>query len=166
MLTLSPATPTLNACLGNYEQYFVKSSGYQVCIVDNSWLRILCWFSYTIQTLIASNLLDAILLYVCFNKVKHQTEKSRKMIGKKAYEVRKRYVKNQISVQLPKMSTFKGWAKSFSFLCFFLINNIVAARKVEVGRWRISQFTQWNNNKGGGGSQKFLLLIWLGPKIF
>ena len=92
MLTLSPETPTLNACLGNYEQYFVKSSGYQVCIVDNSWLRILCWFSYTIQTLIASNLLDAILLYVCFNKVKHQTEKSRKMIGKKAYEVRKRYV--------------------------------------------------------------------------
>ena len=92
MLTLSPATPTLNACLGNYEQYFVKSSGYQVCIVDSSWQRILCWFSYAIQTLIASNLLDAILLYVCFNKVKHQTEKSKEMIGKKAYEVRKRYV--------------------------------------------------------------------------
>ena len=96
MLTLSPATPTLNACLGNYEQYFVKSSGYQVCIVDNSWLRILCWFSYTIQTLIASNLLDAILLYVCFNKIKHQTEKSKELIGRRAYEVRKRYVKDNL----------------------------------------------------------------------
>ena len=134
MLTSSPATYTLDACLGNYVQYFVKPSGFHPCIVGNTLQRILCWFSFLIHTLIASNVLDAILLYVCFNKIKHQTEKSKELIGRKAYEVRKRYVKNQISVQLPKMSTFKGWAKSFSFLCFFLINNIVAARKVEVGR--------------------------------
>ena len=92
MLTSSPATYTLDACLGNYVQYFVKPiSGFQVCKSD-SWQRILCWFSFSIHTLIASNVLDAILLYVCFNKVKHQTEKSKEMIGKKAYEVRKRYV--------------------------------------------------------------------------
>ena len=92
MLTLSPATYTLNACLGNYVQYFVKPSGFQVCIVGNSWQRILCWFSFIIHTLIASNVLDAILLYVCFNKVKHQTEKSKELIGRKAYDLRKRYV--------------------------------------------------------------------------
>ena len=96
MLTLNPASYTLNACLGNYVQYFVKPSGFQVCIVGNSWQRILCWFSYAIQTLIASNLLDAILLYVCFNKVKHQTEKSKELIGRKAYELRKRYVKHNL----------------------------------------------------------------------
>ena len=97
LLTLSPATYTLNACLGNYVQYFVKpSSGFQVCIVGNSWQRILCWFSFIIDTLIASNALDAILLYVCFNKVKLQTEKSKELIGRKAYEVRKRYVKDNL----------------------------------------------------------------------
>ena len=96
MLTLNPATYTLNACLGNYVQYFVKPSGFQVCIVGNSWQRILCWFSFIIHTLIASNVLDAILLYVCLNKVKHQTEKSKELIGRKAYELRKRYVKDNL----------------------------------------------------------------------
>ena len=98
MLTLSPPTPTLNACLGNYEQYFVKPSGFQVCIVGDLWQKILCWLSYIIHTLIASNLLDAVLLYLCFNKVKHQTEKSKEMIGKKAYEVRKRYAKDYLGL--------------------------------------------------------------------
>ena len=97
MLTLNPASYTLNACLGNYVQYFVKpKSGFQVCIVGNSWQRILCWFSFIIHTLIASNVLDAILLYICFNKVKHQTEKSKELIGRKAYELRKRYVKDNL----------------------------------------------------------------------
>ena len=96
MLTSSPATYTLNACLGNYVQYFEKPSGFQVCIVGNSWQRILCWFSFIIHTLIASNALDAILLYVCFNKIKHQTEKSKELIGRRAYEVRKRYVKDNL----------------------------------------------------------------------
>ena len=96
MLTSSPATYTLDACLGNYVQYFVKPiSGFQVCKSDY-WQRILCWFSFSIHTLIASNVLDAILLYVCFNKIKHQTEKSKELIGRRAYEVRKRYVKDNL----------------------------------------------------------------------
>ena len=31
ILTSCPADRTLDACLGNYEEHFVKSSGYQVC---------------------------------------------------------------------------------------------------------------------------------------
>ena len=91
-MTSTPETLTLDICLGNYEQYFVKSSGVQVCVVGQSWQRILCMLSVIIHLIYSSNILDAILLYIIFTKVKHQTEKSKTMIGQKAYGVRKRYV--------------------------------------------------------------------------
>ena len=96
ILTSSPSTRILDACLGNYEQHFAKSSGFQVCTVGRSWQKILCQISVIIHSVFSSNVLEAIFLYICFNTVKHQTEKSQKMIGDKAYDVRKRYVHNQI----------------------------------------------------------------------
>ena len=92
ILPSSPATRTLDACLGNYEQHFEKSSGFQVCTVGGSWQKILCQISVIIHSVFSSNVLEAIFLYKCFNTVKNQTEKSQKMIGDKAYDVRKRYV--------------------------------------------------------------------------
>ena len=93
LLISSPNTRVLDICLGNYEQDFLKSSGVQVCTIGKSWQRILCVSSLIIHTILSSNVLDAIFLYICFNKIRHQTEKLKKMIGKKAYELRKRYVK-------------------------------------------------------------------------
>ena len=95
ILTSSSEYLTLDACLGKYEQYFVKSSGIQVCIDGKSWQKILCMLSLIIHAIFSSNVLDAIFLYICFTKVKSQTEKAKTMIGKKAYEVRKRYVSDQ-----------------------------------------------------------------------
>ena len=92
LLISSPNTRVLDICLGNYEQDFLKSSGVQVCTIGKSWQRILCVSSLIIHTVLSSNVLDAIFLYICFNKIKHQTEKLKKMIGEKAYELRKRYV--------------------------------------------------------------------------
>ena len=92
LLISSPNTRVLDICLGNYEQDFLKSSGVQVCTIGKSWQRILCVSSLIIHTVMSSNVLDAIFLYICFNKIKHQTEKLKKIIGKKAYELRKRYV--------------------------------------------------------------------------
>ena len=94
LLISSPNTRVLDICLGNYEQDFLKSSGVQVCTIGKSWQRILCVSSLIIHTVMSSNVLDAIFLYICFNKIKHQTEKLKKIIGKKAYELRKRYVKH------------------------------------------------------------------------
>ena len=56
--------------------------------------------SVIIHSIFSSNILDAILLYSIFSKVKYQTEKSKRMIGEKAYGVRKRYVKNNFEAQL------------------------------------------------------------------
>ena len=88
----TPETLTLDICLGNYEKYFVKSSGVQVCTVGKSWQKILCMLSVIIHSIFSSNVLDAILLYIIFTKVKYQTEKSKELIGRKAYDLRKRYV--------------------------------------------------------------------------
>ena len=92
ILPSSPSTRTLDACLGNYEQHFAKSSGFQVCTVGRSWQKIICQISVIIHSVFSSNVLEAIFLYKCFNTVKNQTEKSKKMIGDQAYNVRKRYV--------------------------------------------------------------------------
>ena len=99
----TPETLTLDICLGNYEKYFVKSSGVQVCTVGKSWQKILCMLSVIIHSIFSSNVLDAIFLYIIFTKVKYQTEKSKRIIGEKAYGVRKRYV-NQFWG-----STFYSW---------------------------------------------------------
>ena len=61
-------------------------------------------------------MLDAILLYVCFNKVKHQTEKSKESIGRKAYEVRKRYVKDDLCLFDVVLARGKGVQKSPNLL--------------------------------------------------
>ena len=92
MLISTPENLTLDICLGNYEKYFVKSSGVQVCTVGKSWQKVLCMLSVIIHSIFSSNVLDAIFLYIIFTKVKYQTEKSKRMIGEKAYGVRKRYV--------------------------------------------------------------------------
>ena len=91
--TFSQGGVNLNVCLGNYEQYFVKpQDGIQACNVGESWQRILCVLSVIIHSLFSSNILDAFFLFLCFNKIKYQTEKSKELIGEKAYDVRKRYV--------------------------------------------------------------------------
>ena len=82
----------LDACLGNYEQHFAKSNGFQVCTVGSPWQKVFCQMSRVTHFFLSSNILEAFFLYICFNKVKNETEKSKKMIGRKAFEVRKRYV--------------------------------------------------------------------------
>ena len=104
LLISSPNTRVLDICLGNYEQDFLKSSGVQVCTIGKSWQRILCVSSLVIHTVMSSNVLDAIFLYICFNKIKHQTEKLKKIIGKKAYELRKRYVKTYVARKLSSVN--------------------------------------------------------------
>ena len=95
VLTFSQESMNLDVCLGNYEQYFVRtynSYGIQVCDVGKSWQRILCGLSVVIHLIFSSNVLDAFFLFLCFNKIKYQTEKSKELIGERAYDVRKRYV--------------------------------------------------------------------------
>ena len=116
ILTSTNETLTLDICLGNYEQYFVKSSEVQVCVVGKSWQRILCTLSVIIYSIFSSNVWDAILLYIIFTKVKHRTEKSKAMIGEKAYGVRKRYV---LWVQLLIPETLLG-------LVLIKINTVLA----------------------------------------
>ena len=115
LLISSPNTRVLDICLGNYEQDFLKSSGVQVCTIGKSWQRILCVSSLIIHTVLSSNVLDAIFLYICFNKIKHQTEKVKKMIGEKAYELRKRYVKTYVVRKLSSV-IFSSWINMVSGL--------------------------------------------------
>lgn len=68
-------------------------------------------------------MLDAILLYVCFNKVKHQTEKSKESIGRKAYEVRKRYVKDNLCLFDVVL------ARGFKNLQIYLVKTAKGGRK-------------------------------------
>ena len=115
LLISSPNTRILDICLGNYEQDFLKSSGVQVCTIGKSWQRILCVSSLVIHTVLSSNVLDAIFLYICFNKIRHQTEKLKKMIGKKAYELRKRYVKTYVARKLSSVNC-SSWINMVSGL--------------------------------------------------
>ena len=91
VMSSSASNRVLDACLGNYEQHFEKSNGFRVCIIGGLWQKIMCRSSVILHLLFSSNILELYFLYVCCKTIKDQTKKSEKLIGKKEFEVRKRY---------------------------------------------------------------------------
>ena len=90
IIGLSAPSPYLNVCLGNYEQRFyeVKEENF-FCNLGTQFERSVCHISVVVHFLLASNILEAFLLYKCFQAIAKQTEKSAPMIGKKSYQIRK-----------------------------------------------------------------------------
>lgn len=90
MLTLSRNNqPYLDVCLGSYEQKFLQVHKNKICSLGSQFEKIICQISVLVHTLMTSNILEAYLLYHCFQAIKHQTEKSAHMIGEKSYRTRK-----------------------------------------------------------------------------
>ena len=78
----------MDVCLGNYERHFNNELGNSVCSVG-AWKSI-CLGSLLIHSVLSSNIPESFLLYLCFEVIKKQTEKSKDVMGKKSFRIRKR----------------------------------------------------------------------------
>ena len=116
----SPDNRSLDACLGNYEIHFDEIRGNKVCTLGTRIEKSICSGSVFIHFLLSSNILEAYLLYKCFQAIAKQTEKSAPMIGKKSYQIRK--IDNGIVISISVIQ----WALevlhtifTFSYFIFF-----------------------------------------------
>lgn len=82
---------TLDACLGHYEQTYVKTSGNQLCNSGSYFDTGFCKVVFVLYAIISSHIPEAILLYRCFRMIQIQTELSHDLIGDKQYIQRRRY---------------------------------------------------------------------------
>ena len=80
----------MNTCLGKYENHFDEPRGNKVCTNGGIIRKGLCTIGLTLQTILASNVPETILLFFCFRVIRAQTEKAEYMITKETYTIRKR----------------------------------------------------------------------------
>ena len=92
ILLSTPNNRSLDVCLGNYEQYFSQTNGNKVCTRGLFIQRVICNISVMIHLILSSNIPEAVMLYFCFITINESTKKSLNLIGKKSYEIRKRYI--------------------------------------------------------------------------
>ena len=90
ILSASPDNRQMNTKIGKYENHFDEPRGNKVCTNGGIIRKGLCTIGIVLQTILASNVPETILLFFCFRVIRAQTEKAEYMITKETYTIRKR----------------------------------------------------------------------------
>ena len=80
----SVTTRSLNGCMGQFELNYFEAST-QICTEGFGITWILCEIAQLIYLTLSTNIVEATMLYRCFQKIKEQTESSKDMLTKHSY---------------------------------------------------------------------------------
>ena len=80
----SVTTRSLNGCMGQFELNYFEAST-QLCTKGVGITWILCEIAQLLYLTFSTNIVEAAMLYRCFQKINEQTESSKDLISKNSF---------------------------------------------------------------------------------